>query len=141
MLHPALQLSNLTSFNVNTDRSIQLTNSDLLEMANAWLKLRSLSFNYHGGWRTHSQATLLALRGLLDRLPRLERLSIAVDAERALTDDNILQELTSSSSAKSSRPEIHAFKIDLLDSRIGAGACIMNAIAESIRSFPQLTML
>ncbi|EIW78556.1 hypothetical protein CONPUDRAFT_167546 [Coniophora puteana RWD-64-598 SS2] len=128
-LRPALRLSSLASFDINTDRSVQLNNDDLLEMASAWPKLGNLSLNYHSGWRIHSQATLIVLRGLLDRLPRLKRLSIAVDAERALTDDKILQELTHSSSINP-RTAVPAFKLDLLDSRIGAGARIINAIAE-----------
>ncbi|EIW78555.1 hypothetical protein CONPUDRAFT_167545 [Coniophora puteana RWD-64-598 SS2] len=139
MLRPALCFRNLTSLDINTDRGIQLNDNDLLEMASAWPNLHKLELNAYAGWRTRSLVTLLVLRPLLARLPRLKSLGLAVDAERISADANSLGELVSASSTESSRSMAIGFTLDLLDSRIGSGTRIMLAVAAFLTDlFPNL---
>ncbi|EIW85527.1 hypothetical protein CONPUDRAFT_142055 [Coniophora puteana RWD-64-598 SS2] len=71
----------LTRVHVDTYREVDLGGGDLLEMADAWPGLISFSINVGWGWRCRSRVTLRDVKAMLQRLPKLEMLALAVDCE------------------------------------------------------------
>lgn len=78
---PLFPFHNLTGVHVKTRRNVHLDDAAMLEMANAWPNLSELDINERRGWRQRSGVTLLGLRTILQRLPKLTALGIALDAE------------------------------------------------------------
>ncbi|EIW85493.1 hypothetical protein CONPUDRAFT_162679 [Coniophora puteana RWD-64-598 SS2] len=133
-LEPLFAFGSLTSLRVDTRREVELDDTALLHMADAWPHLVSLRLNERSGWRRRSAATLHAVRGLLQRLPRLADLAVAVDCER-VAYDALGDALYGRVRAGARRVEVN-----LLDSRIGGehhaevAAFLADVVPEMTRS-------
>ncbi|EIW86061.1 hypothetical protein CONPUDRAFT_68674 [Coniophora puteana RWD-64-598 SS2] len=107
-----LPFHNLAFVNIKSGRKVLMKDSTLLQLADAWPNLASLAINQECGWRIRSKISLHGLREMLQRLPRLVYLAIAVDGATVCPRDVEVNNLGQFSIY---RP----FTLDLLDSRIG----------------------
>lgn len=81
-VRPCMAFVNIRSIHINLPRwSIELTDSDLLELVSAWPHIHTLCINDEWGWRTTGGITLHGLSQLLYTRRSLSYLCIAIDTE------------------------------------------------------------
>ncbi|EIW85507.1 hypothetical protein CONPUDRAFT_135225 [Coniophora puteana RWD-64-598 SS2] len=88
----AFQFCSLSTVRIDSGRAVELDDEALLEMADAWPNIITLEINDRRGWKPQSDVSLYGLRAMLQRLPVLQKLSIAVDTvllrrSRIIEDD------------------------------------------------------
>ncbi|EIW86112.1 hypothetical protein CONPUDRAFT_68716 [Coniophora puteana RWD-64-598 SS2] len=105
----------LLRINIVTFRTVALTDSEFLEMGDAWPNLVSLGIYEGNGWSGGSRLTLPGLRRFHKKLPQLTKIAIAVDGTSVSPGDIGSHHLGQFSIYRS-------FKLDLLDSIIGDNA-------------------
>jgi len=118
MLQPAMSFHELEDVYIDTPRPISLGDEELLALARAWPKAKTVEINPSMGWISESRATLKGLVEVLKMLPYLERLAVAVDA-RVFTPP-----LSKNFEGGQPAPLVgfvhgRLTDLDLLDSRIG----------------------
>jgi len=130
-LQPALVFTRLESVNLSTYRPVSLTDNELVTLADAWPKLKSLVINPKTGWVSPSLVTVAGLATALERWTILQDLALAIDAGEASTNaysiDVRLHQRRAPASLK---------RLDLLDSRIGdnheaVGTCLARMLANA----------
>ncbi|EIW78554.1 hypothetical protein CONPUDRAFT_156532 [Coniophora puteana RWD-64-598 SS2] len=132
MIRPVFRFGNLTQLQIKSARTILLTSSDLLELAEALPKLAVLSINESAGWRTCPRVTMHVLRGLVTRLPSLQKLAIAFNAEGPVKEIDF--EADPPGAPRVTSPN---FSLNLLDSRVSP-TNMMDVAAYLSDVFPQL---
>ncbi|EIW85670.1 hypothetical protein CONPUDRAFT_142143 [Coniophora puteana RWD-64-598 SS2] len=130
-LQPALVFTQLESVILSTSRPISLTDSELVTLADAWPKLRSLAINPNYGWMSPSGLTISGLAAALDRWPELQYLALAINARETSTSTSCADVSLCQRGAPASLKDL-----DLLDSRIGdnheaVGTCLANILANA----------
>ncbi|KAF8142028.1 hypothetical protein EV363DRAFT_1426021 [Boletus edulis] len=84
-LRPCMAFSNLRCIDLMVEWSVDLTDSDLLTLASAWPRLKTLFINLTRGWETFRGITPNGLLQLLQTCPSLSQIAIAIDT-RAYTE-------------------------------------------------------
>ncbi|EIW83394.1 hypothetical protein CONPUDRAFT_71949 [Coniophora puteana RWD-64-598 SS2] len=79
-LQPTLSFRQLTAISIDTCRSVSLSDGELASLASACPKARTIRINPRYGWIIPSKITLLGLAEVLQLLPLLEDLALAIDA-------------------------------------------------------------
>ncbi|EIW86113.1 hypothetical protein CONPUDRAFT_68717 [Coniophora puteana RWD-64-598 SS2] len=81
MFRHILSFQNLRCIDIQSRRDVFMTDGALLQMATSWPHLSSLRINQRFGWQTRSNVTLHGLRNMLQALPWLIDLAVAIDAD------------------------------------------------------------
>jgi len=112
-VQPTLSFRKLTVISIDTCRSVSLTDGELATLASAWPKARTVRINPRYGWIVPSRITVRGLAEVLELLPLLEDLALAIDAR--------IPPSPSSPDDEKSISVSHTFlkKLDLTDSKVG----------------------
>ncbi|EIW75690.1 hypothetical protein CONPUDRAFT_85380 [Coniophora puteana RWD-64-598 SS2] len=117
VMEPLFAFANLRELFIDVLRVVRLDDGDILRMAEAWPNLERFSINMRSGWKQESSITLRGLRSLVERLPHLFELRIAIDASAEVEGLDLgAFELAPGYAAND---DCMLFRLDLLDSKIG----------------------